>query len=95
VRITIKEIGDETLFTLEGRVAGPWAEELRRIWVQKAPQLAHGKLLIDICNVIYADDEGTQVLREIYFQTRCEVIARTPWTQHLAREISGETQNLF
>ena len=95
MRITIKENGDETLLTLEGRVAGPWAEELRRVWYKKAPQLAEGKLLIDICNVIYADDAGTRVLKEIYFHTRCEVIARTPWTQHLAREISGETQNHY
>ena len=94
MRITIQENGDETLLTLEGRVAGPWAAELRRIWYKKAQQLAQRKLLIDICNVIYADDEGTRVLKDIYFHTRCEVIARTPWTQHLAREISGEAQNL-
>lgn len=93
MRITIKENGDETELTLEGRIAGPWAEELGRFWFKKAAQLAKGKLLIDICNVIYADAEGTRVLREIYFHTRCEVIARTPWTQHLAREISGQTQN--
>ncbi|MGP8271328.1 MAG: hypothetical protein ACLQLH_14780 [Terracidiphilus sp.] len=92
MRITIQENGDETLLTLEGRVAGPWAAELRRIWDKKAAQLAQGKLRIDICNVMYADDEGTRVLKEICFHTRCQVIARTPWTQHLAREISGENQ---
>ncbi len=92
MRITIKENGDETLLTLEGRVAGPWAEELRHVWDKKSAQLAQGKLLIDICNVTYADAEGMRVLQEIYFHTRCEVVARTPWTQHLAREISGQQQ---
>ena len=95
VRITIQENENETLLTLEGRIAGPWAEELRRVWYKKAPQFAQGKLLIDICNVIYADAEGTRVLKEIYFHTRCEVIAHTPWTQHLAREISGEKQTQY
>ena len=95
MRITIQETGDETLLTLEGRVAGPWAAELGRIWCKKAPELAQGKLLIDICNVTYADDKGTRVLKEIYFHTCCEVIARTPWTQHLAREISGQQQSQY
>jgi hypothetical protein len=93
VRVTFQENTEATLLLLEGRVAGPFAAELRRVWVEKAPQLANAKLLIDICNVIYADAEGTQVMREIYSQSRGQVIAHTPWTQHLAREISGDSEN--
>lgn len=82
------------MLTLEGRVAGPWAEELSRFWQEKAALLARKKLMIDICNVIYADEDGTGVLREIYSQSGGEVIANTPWTQHLAREIAGEAETL-
>ncbi len=74
---------------LEGRVAGPWASELDRVWVETAPQLASRKLIIDLHNVTYADAAGKQVLRNIYTQTHAEVVATTPWTQFLAEEITA------
>jgi len=43
----------------------------------------------------YADDDGKRVLREIHTQTQAELIASTPWTKHLAREIAGSTESLF
>ena len=94
MRITLQEDGNVTTLTLEGRVAGPWAEELSRFWQEKASQLARKKLMIDICNVIYADEDGMRVLREIHSQSGGEVLANTPWTQHLAREIAGEAEIL-
>ena len=48
---------------LEGRVAGPWAAELGRVWAETAPLLASRKLIIDLHNVTYADASGKQVLR--------------------------------
>ena len=74
---------------LEGRVAGPWASELDRVWVETAPQLSSKKLIIDLHNVTYADATGKQVLRNIYAQTQAELIASTPWTQFLAEEITA------
>jgi len=94
LRITFKQTESATLLTLEGRVAGPWAAELGRVWVEKAPLLVLKKLSIDLCNVIYADDEGKRLLRDIYSQTHAELVGSTPWTKHLAREIAGGSENL-
>jgi len=74
---------------LEGRLAGPWASELDRVWVEAAPRLASKKLIIDLHNVTYADASGKQVLRTIYAQTRAEFIANTPWAQFLAEEVTA------
>lgn len=93
LRITFNQNESATLLTLEGRVAGPWAVELGRVWVERAPLLASKKLSIDLCNVIYADDEGKSLLRVIYSQTHAELVASTPWTKHLAREIAGDSTN--
>jgi|SRR5580658_3041087 anti-anti-sigma regulatory factor len=95
LRITIKQTEDATLLMLEGRVAGPWAAELGRIWQERAPRLAQTKLSIDLSSVTYADADGTRVLREIYSQTQPKLVAATPWTQHLAREIAGEKEQMF
>ena len=76
---------------LEGRVAGPWAEELNRVWVETAPQLASRKLTIDLHNVTYADAKGKSILRAIYAQTNAVLVASTPWTQFLAAEIAANS----
>ena len=74
---------------LEGRVAGPWAGELNRVWVETAPQLAEKKLIVDLHNVTYADAAGKQALRAIYDQTHADFVAGTPWTQFLAEEVTA------
>jgi hypothetical protein len=62
--------------------------------VETAPLLVLKKLSIDLCDMIYADDEGMRLLKEIYSQTHAEVVGSTPWTKHLAREIAGVSENL-
>ncbi len=74
---------------LEGRVAGPWAAELNRVWVETAPQLASRKLTINLHSVTYADAEGKRILKTIYAQTNAVLVASTPWTQFLAAEVAA------
>ena len=93
LKITLTE-SDKTIgITLEGRVAGPWADELSRVWVETAPQLKSRKLILDISNVTYADGAGLQALRVIYAQTEARVAAGTPWTEYLAEEIKEKRSN--
>lgn len=77
--------------TLEGRVAGPWVAELNRVWKETAPQLKSRKLIIDLRNVTYADSAGTNALKEIYSQSHAKLIAASPWTEYLAKEITKGT----
>jgi anti-anti-sigma regulatory factor len=88
LRISIEENIDALEIKLEGRVAGPWAAELGRVWMETAPRLASRKLVLDLSSVTYADAAGTQALSEIYAQTHAEVLAGTVWTQSLAEEIT-------
>jgi anti-anti-sigma regulatory factor len=89
LRITFQDTDEAVEMRLEGRVAGPWASELDRVWVEAAPRLASRKLIIDLHNVTYADAAGKQALRKIHAQTRAEFITNTPWAQFLAEEVSG------
>lgn len=91
MRISIHETVNAIELRLEGRVAGPWAEELDRVWVEAAPQLASRKLTIDLHNVTYADIKGKSILRAIYAQTNAVLVASTPWTQFLAAEIAANS----
>jgi ABC-type transporter Mla MlaB component len=76
---------------LEGRLAGPWAAELVRVWAEKAPLLNQRRTAVDLRSVTYVDDQGKRVLREIYEQSHAELIASTPWTRYLADEVMGKT----
>jgi predicted trehalose synthase len=94
LRITIEQSGNAALLTLEGRIAGAWAAELGRVWVDSASQLTGHKLSINLSNVIFADAEGMKVLRDIYAQAHPELVASTPWTRHLASKIAANTGDI-
>ena len=87
LKITIQQNDEAIEIRLEGRVVGPWVQELRRVWAETAPQLGTKTLSIDIQHVTYADAEGKKALRDIYAQTHAALIANSPWAQYLAEEI--------
>jgi len=93
LRITVEENAEAMVLKLEGRVAGPWADELSRFWQETAPSLAVKKLLLDLRGTTYADASGMQVLQAIYSQTGASILAVTPWTQYLADEITTNNAN--
>ena len=101
LRISIQQTATAVEMRLEGRVAGPWADELDRVWVETATQLASRKLTVDLRNVTYADARGKQVLSAIWSQTGATLLTSTPWTQFLAaevastraKEVEGEAKN--
>ena len=90
LRITVEENPMAVLIKLEGRVTGPWAAELGRLWEEKAPVVAKKKLSLDLRGTTFADACGIRILRAIYSQTGAAILAGTPWTQYLASEIARE-----
>jgi anti-anti-sigma regulatory factor len=88
LKITVEENSDAMILKLEGRLAGPWAAELDRLWEQTAPSLAERKLSLDLRETTYADAGGLRILKSIYSQTGASILAGTPWTQHLAEKVT-------
>jgi hypothetical protein len=94
LRITINESegGAAKRLILEGRIAGPWAEELDRVWVEAAPRLGSSKLTIDVRDVTYADAAGKNVLVKIFSQVDAEFVAGPLQAHDLATEIIKKSQ---
>jgi anti-anti-sigma regulatory factor len=88
LKISIQQTGQATQIKIEGRIAGPWTAELGRVWTEAAPGLADRKVVLDLRDVTYADAGATQLLSEIYAQTRAELLVGTVWTQSLAEQIT-------
>jgi hypothetical protein len=93
LRITVEEDEQAMVVKLEGRVVGPWATELDRLWEQTSPGLAQRRLSLDLRETTYADAGGIRVLRAIYSQTNAAILTSTPWTQYLAEEVTRKNQN--
>ena len=89
LRITLDEKPDAVVLKLEGRLAGPWAAELDRLWEQRAAGVAAKKLSIDLRETTFADAGGIRVLQAIYAKTRADILTGTPRTQYLAEEVTG------
>ena len=88
LRITVEENSNAIVIKLEGRIAGPWAAELGRLWEEKAPAVAQKKLSLDLRETTFADAGGIRVLKAIYSQTGAAILTGTPWTQYLAEEVA-------
>jgi hypothetical protein len=93
LRITIEHRAEETEITVEGRVGGPWVEELTRTWAELKPSMAARKLSIDLRNTTYADAKGVQALRDIYAETGARFATSSPWTEYIAEEIMRASAN--
>jgi anti-anti-sigma regulatory factor len=89
LRITLEEKTDAVVLKLEGRLAGPWAAELGRLWEEKAPSIANKKVSLDLRATTFADERGVSILKTIYSQTGAAFLTGTPWTQYLAEEVAG------
>ena len=90
LRITVEENSNAMVIKLEGRIAGPWAAELGRLWEERAPAAAQKKMSLDLRGTTFADAGGMRVLRAIYSQTGAAILTGTPWTEYLAEEVARE-----
>ena len=84
LKITIAESKSGQTIKLEGKIVGPWVEELNRTWHSLTPSLGSKYLKFDLCNVAFVDDKGRQLLREIYQQTNARFLTDSPLTQYFA-----------
>lgn len=61
LKITFQDAPESTKVKLEGKLSGPWVEELERSWIEHSP-LASGNVIIDLSDVTYIDPEGKRFL---------------------------------
>jgi len=87
LRISIQDYPDAATLKLEGKVIGPWAKELNRVWSDLKPSLGIKKLSLDLCGVTLVDKTGTRTLRKIFHGTRPEIVADTPLARYFAAEM--------
>jgi len=79
---------DSIAFILEGRLAGPWVEELNLLWHQLAVS-QRGNVLIDLSGVTFIDAAGKMLLDRLWRQG-ARLRAAGCLTRCIVEEITGE-----
>ncbi len=66
LKITVEKRPELATLKLEGRLAGPWVNELERSWDELTLETPARGILVDLSEVIFIDSEGKDLLRRIY-----------------------------
>lgn len=83
LKITRQDDVSHTVFTLEGKLAGPWVDELKGCW-EKAG--GDRPIRILLCAVTFVDAGGKGLLTEMY-RRGAELVAEGCMTKAIVEEI--------
>jgi len=72
------------IFELEGKLAGPWAQELEGCWRKAAD--SHRPVRVLLCAVTFIDDKGIDLLAKMYHQG-AELVAEGCMNKAIVEEI--------
>ena len=65
LRITITEEVEAATIRLEGKLVGPWVEELKQCWHTTLGQMTGRKIVADLAAVTFVDVSGEKLLEEM------------------------------
>jgi anti-anti-sigma regulatory factor len=68
LKITTQNQSEALLFSLEGKLAGPWVKELEQCWTDAVKARRGGPVRVDLSSVTFIDEEGKQLLKKMYRQ---------------------------
>lgn len=86
LRITLREDGRSATLKLEGRLLGPWVDELERTW-RAIPSPDTGNLLVDLCAVSSVDARGKDLLARMH-RSGAKLTADTLMTRYIIEQVT-------
>lgn len=86
MKITLSNGCESAVLKLEGRLAGPWVEELEKTWHSIVPAAKANHLVLDLCEVTFVDGEGRKLLAEMH-EAGVELVGAGIMTQYMIEGI--------
>jgi anti-anti-sigma regulatory factor len=68
LRITLDKNTRATSLRVEGRLTGPWVNELEQAWRAATSDPADGRVCVDLTDVTFIGEDGKQLLETMYAQ---------------------------
>jgi hypothetical protein len=81
--------GDQLTIRVEGRLLGPWVDELERSWSQAAAAHGAARVQVQLVGVSFIDDAGKQLLRKMH-GAGTRILAAGCLTRAIVEEVEGE-----
>ena len=89
LKITITNFSGGQRWSLQGQLAGQWADELQSTWRESCRAERTRRRIVELTEVTSIDRIGEAVLAEIMSQG-AEFLAGDVYTKHLLRKLRGE-----
>ena len=71
LKITIHNTTNTATLNVEGKLAGPWVDELERSWRAVKDDSPEKPVIVDLCDVTFVDAKGRILLSSLYEQGAC------------------------
>jgi anti-anti-sigma regulatory factor len=68
LRITLVRNGEPLVLKLEGRLVGPWIQELERSWNEIRREGVTPSVVVDLSDLTFLSPEGKQLLKTMFEQ---------------------------
>jgi hypothetical protein len=81
-RVSYSDTADGQRWSLHGRLAGPWVDELRSCWKYARDQAPLARAMVDLKEVTFIDQSGEKLLAEMR-SAGAQLIATGVEQQHL------------
>jgi hypothetical protein len=88
LRITIQKGSGPATLKLEGKVAGPWVEELKDVWRSESASQA---VLVDLFDVSFVDASGKDLLAQMWLGG-ADFVADSPLMKQVIQEVKRRPQ---
>ncbi|HXZ28945.1 MAG TPA: STAS domain-containing protein [Terriglobales bacterium] len=88
LRITVQTEGNKTVLKLDGKITGPWVQELEGCWETLRRVQAGKKMVVDLADVSFVNGAGSQLLEHMHGEG-AELLGEGPLTRSIVEEIEG------
>jgi anti-anti-sigma regulatory factor len=92
LRLQMLSRPDETLLVLEGRLTGPWVDELARCWTRLRDENHAGPIRVDLEGVTFVSAAGKAILARLH-DDGAVLTARGCMTSAIIEEIAREKRS--
>ena len=91
LKITCDETGNQTHWTLCGRLSGPWVAELRVAWKHARGRFNGSPSVVDLTSVTSLDEKGEDMLREMQ-EDGAQFVARGVAMKHVLSHLRSHSK---
>ena len=91
LKISIIDSRTQRRLVLEGKLVGPWADELRPAWERASAELDGRELVVEVKNLIVINQAGENVLLEL-MREGVKVRGCGVFTRHFLKELARRVE---